>query len=184
MTCLIYYTGVQILMTTNCMKMEEREKLKKIGFVGFKTIRDLMGSCKDIPKDMGVYIVLREKEDFPVILEKRPFSRQENKYPSYLKTDLEEQWVKGTHIVYIGKAGGSGMKTGLNKRVGAYIKFGKDKKAAHGGGRSIWQLADVLDFVICWRVLSKEEPRKVEENMISEFQEKHDGMRPFANRQN
>jgi hypothetical protein len=162
--------------------MTEIEQLRKCGFVGFKTVLELMNSCKDIPKEKGVYVVLREKNEKPIILGKRPFDCQEDKYPSYMKSELEAKWVDGTQIVYIGKAGGSDQKTGLNKRLSTYIRFGKGQKAAHGGGRSIWQLGDVKELVVCWRVLSEEEPRCVEERMISEFRELHSGMRPFANR--
>jgi len=160
----------------------EREQLQKYGFEGFKTILELMNSCKEIPKLMGVYVVLRERNDHPMILEKRPFDCQEDKYPSYSKAELEEEWVEGTHIVYIGKAGGFGQKTELHKRLSTYIRFGKGKKAAHGGGRSIWQLADAQELIVCWRVLTDEEPCCVESKMIADFCKKHDGKRPFANR--
>ena len=162
--------------------MTEKEQLQRCGFVGFKTVLELMNSCKDIPKEMGVYVVLREKSEKPVILEKRPFACQEERYPSYPKFELEAKWVEGTQIIYIGKAGGSNQKTGLHKRLSTYIRFGEGQRASHGGGRSIWQLADATDLVVCWRVLSEEEPRCVEERMISEFRELHSGMRPFANR--
>ena len=160
----------------------EREQLQKYGFEGFKTILELMNSCKEIPKLMGVYVVLRERNDHPMILEKRPFDCQEDKYPSYSKAELEEEWVEGTHIVYIGKAGGFGQKTELHKRLSTYIRFGKGKKAAHGGGRSIWQLADAQELIVCWRVLTDEEPCCVESKMIADFCKKHNGKRPFANR--
>ena len=160
----------------------EREKLLRQGFEGFKTVRELMMSCRDIPKEMGVYVVLREKDERPKILEKRPFDCQEEKYPSYSKTELEKEWVEGTYIVYIGKAGGSEQKTGLHKRLSTYIRFGKGKKVAHGGGRSIWQLSDALDLVVCWRILSDEEPCCVESKMIANFRKQHDNKRPFANR--
>jgi hypothetical protein len=162
--------------------MTEKEQLQRCGFVGFKTVQELMNSCKDIPKEMGVYVILREKNEKPVILGKRPFDCQEERYPSYPKSELEAKWVEGTQIIYIGKAGGSDQKTELHKRLSTYIRFGKGQKAAHGGGRSIWQLADAKELVVCWRVLSEEEPRCVEERMISEFREAHNGMRPFANR--
>ena len=162
--------------------MTEIEQLQECGFVGFKTVLELMNSCKDIPKGMGVYVVLREKSDMPIIFERRPFNCQEERYPSYPKSELEAKWVDGTQIIYIGKAGGSNQKTGLHKRLSTYIRFGKGQRASHGGGRSIWQLADATDLVVCWRVLSEEEPRCVEERMISEFREAHNSMRPFANR--
>lgn len=160
----------------------EREQLQKYGFEGFKTIRELMSSCREIPKLMGVYVVLWEKDNRPTIMDKRHFDCQEDKYPSYSKAELEEEWVEGTHIVYIGKAGGFGQKTELHKRLSTYIRFGKGKKAAHGGGRSIWQLADAQELIVCWRVLTDEEPCCVESKMIADFCKKHNGMRPFANR--
>lgn len=162
----------------------EREQLQKYGFEGFKTIRELMSSCREIPKLMGVYVVLREKDNRPTIMDKRPFDCQKEKYPSYSKAELEEEWVEGTHIVYIGKAGGFGQKTELHKRLSTYIRFGKGKKAAHGGGRSIWQLADAQELIVCWRVLTDEEPCCVESKMIADFCKKHNGKRPFANRRN
>ena len=142
----------------------EREQLQKYGFEGFKTIRELMSSCREIPKLMGVYVVLREKNNRPTIMDKRPFDCQEDKYPSY------------------SKAGGFGQKTELHKRLSTYIRFGKGKKAAHGGGRSIWQLADAQELIVCWRVLTDEEPCCVESKMIADFCKKHNGKRPFANR--
>lgn len=162
--------------------MENRRYLKEQGFEGFKTVNELMNSCKDIPKQMGVYVVLREKESRPKIFGHRSFDCQEEKYPSYSKETLECEWVEGTHIVYIGKAGGNGQKTHLNKRLSTYIRFGMGKKAAHGGGRSIWQLADANELVVCWKVLLNEEPREVEQKMIADFAKVLNGKRPFANR--
>ena len=162
----------------------EREQLQKYGFEGFKTISELMQCCKGIPKSMGVYVVLREKDNRPTIMDKRPFNCQEDKYPSYSKAELEKEWIEGTHIVYIGKAGGFGQKTELHKRLSTDIRVGKGKKAAHGGGRSIWQLAEAQELIVCWRVLTDEEPCCVESKMIADFCKKHDGKRPFANRRN
>lgn len=164
--------------------MKEIEQLKEQSFKGFITIDELKKSCKAIPKEMGVYVVLREKDNYPVIFDKRPFDCQEDKYPSYTKLELENIWVEDTQIIYIGKAGGSGLKTELHKRLSTYIRFGKGKKATHGGGRSIWQLADVDDFVVCWKVLTDGEPSDIEHNMIAEFAKEHNGMLPFANRKN
>ena len=69
---------------------KDKQKLIELGFEGFKTVRELMMSCRDIPKAMGVYVVLREKNERPKILEKRPFDCLEEKYPSYSKTELEK----------------------------------------------------------------------------------------------
>lgn len=160
----------------------EREQLKVQDFKGFITIGELKKSYKAIPKEKGVYVVLREKDDRPEIYGKRPFDSQEKKYPSYTKQELEDKWVEGTHIVYIGKAGSSCQKTELHKRISTYIRFGKGKKAPHGGGRSIWQLADADDLVVCWKTLTEEEPCCVEFKMIVDFYNQHNNKLPFANR--
>lgn len=42
------------------------------------------------------------------------------------------------------------------------MSFGQGKPVGHWGGRLIWQLEDVKDLIVCWKVLEKEEPRDVE----------------------
>ena len=74
----------------------EREQLQKYGFEGFKTIRELMSSCREIPKLMGVYVVLREKNNRPTIMDKRPFDCQEDKYAS--NDDLKAELIKNIKV--------------------------------------------------------------------------------------
>ena len=181
MTCLIYYTGVQILMITNCMKMEEREKLKKIGFVGFKTIRNLMGSCKDIPKDMGVYVVLRENESEPQFIKEGSGGFFKGKNPNVSFSELKTNWIDNEPVVYIGKAGGSKNSATLQTRLEQYMRFGQGENIGHWGGRYIWQLEDSKDLVVGWKTLTDKEPREVERQMIADFKNAHGGKRPFAN---
>lgn len=95
--------------------------------------------------------------------------------------ELEANWVEGTSVVYIGKAGGVGSSATLQKRISQYIRFGQGANVGHWGGRYIWQLADSRDLVVCWKILTNEEPREVERLMIADFIDVHGGKRPFAN---
>lgn len=181
MTCLISYTGVQILMITNCMKMKEREQLKKLGFVGFKTVRELMNSCKDIPPNMGVYVVLRENESEPQFVKEGTSGFFKGKDPNVSFSELKTNWIDNEPVVYIGKAGGANSSATLQKRLGQYLRFGQGEDIGHWGGRYIWQLSDSQDLVICWKTLTDNEPREVERQMIADFKNAHGGKRPFAN---
>lgn len=54
----------------------------------------------------------------------------------------------GAHTVYLGK--GDKLRT----RLRTYARFGAgDPKAAHWGGRYIWQLADAAELLVAWREL-------------------------------
>lgn len=92
----------------------------------------------------------------------------------YSLSYLQEQYVNGTCILYIGKS------TNMRRRLRSYMRFGQGKRASHGGGRAIWQMTDVDDFVICWAE-TLENSRMVEWRMIQAFKLSHEGKRPFAN---
>ena len=94
--------------------------------------------------------------------------------PCYSLSYLQEQYVNGTCILYIGKS------TNMRSRLRSYMRFGQGKRASHGGGRAIWQMTDVDDFVICWAE-TLENSRMVEWRMIQAFKLSHEGKRPFAN---
>ena len=48
--------------------MNKRKDLKMNGFVGFKTIQELMGNNDCVPKEKGVYVIIREHNDYPTFL--------------------------------------------------------------------------------------------------------------------
>ena len=160
---------------------KDKDWLMSLGFTGFTPVCEIKRNM--LPKTMGVYVVLRESDALPQFLERRTFSSQEKKYPSYPLKELYERWVKGAHIVYIGKAGCFGQKATLQSRIGSFLSFGRGKKASHGGGRSIWQLVDHDYLMFCWKVLTDITPCKVEHDMIADFMEQY-GKRPFANLNN
>lgn len=145
-------------------------------FKGFKTIRELKESCSEVPSSNGVYLVLRRNNQQPVfsISSLGGYVKVPNDSPCYSLSYLQEQYVNGTCILYIGKL------TNMRSRLRSYMRFGQGKRASHGGGRAIWQMTDVDDFVICWAE-TLENSRMVEWRMIQAFKLSHEGKRPFAN---
>lgn len=145
-------------------------------FKGFKTIRELKESCSEVPSSNGVYIVLRRNNQKPIfsISSLGGYVKVPNDSPCYSLPYLQEQYVNGTCILYIGKS------TNMRSRLSSYMRFGQGKRASHGGGRAIWQMADVDDFVVCWAE-TLENSRSVEKRMIQAFKLRHAGKRPFAN---
>lgn len=145
-------------------------------FKGFKTIRELKESCSEVPSSNGVYLVLRRNNQQPIfsISSLGGYVKVPNDSPCYSLSYLQEQYVNGTCILYIGKS------TNMRSRLRSYMRFGQGKRASHGGGRAIWQMTDVDDFVICWAE-TLENSRMVEWRMIQAFKLGHEGKRPFAN---
>lgn len=160
--------------------MEDKDLLKKDGFRGFYSVKEL-NEFKEIrqlsskvPATKGVYVVLRVSNTNPCFLEKGAGGSYRGKDPNVSIAELERNWIDGTSIVYIGKA------TKLKNRISSYLRFCNTQAASHWGGRYIWQLADSSNLIICWKEVS-ENPRKVEEKMIQDFKKEHGGQRPFAN---
>ena len=145
-------------------------------FKGFKTIRELKESCSEVPSSNGVYLVLRRNNQKPIfsIYSLGGYVKVPNDSPCYSLPYLQEQFVNRTCILYIGKS------TNMRRRLSSYMRFGQGKRASHGGGRAIWQMTDVDDFVVCWAE-TLENSRSVEKRMIQAFKLRHAGKRPFAN---
>lgn len=160
---------------------KEIERLKSYGFTGFIPVRQLRFSTDVIPKTRGVYIVIRDKTTGPSFLPVGTGGFFKEKNPNVSVSELESNWVEGTKIVYIGKAGDPGKKATLNSRIKQYLRFGKGEKAGHSGGRYIWQLSDAEDLIFAWKPLPEEIPSEIETRLIREFKTAHQGRRPFAN---
>ncbi len=159
-----------------------RKYLQAQGFEGFKTMGELMdGARTQIPAQKGVYVVLRESESAPQFLTEGTGGFFKGKNPNVPISELKANWVEGTPVVYIGKAGGSSSSATLQKRLSQYLSIGQGANVGHWGGRYIWQLADSRDLIVCWKTLSSDDPREVEQQMITDFKATHGGKRPFAN---
>ncbi len=160
--------------------MEDKDLLKKDGFRGFYSVKEL-NEFKEIrqfsskvPATKGVYVVLRVSNTNPCFLKEGTGGHYKGKDPNVSIAELERNWVDGTSIVYIGKA------TILKSRISSYLRFGNKRATSHWGGRLIWQLADSSDLIICWKEVY-EDPREVEKKMIQNFKKAHGNQRPFAN---
>lgn len=116
--------------TVQVPKSWDLEGLKGIGFQGFKKLVGLRKSY--LPADKGIYVVLRATTAPPVFLPKTASMSIAAKKSNYSIEVLENAWVSGASVVYIGKTEAAG---GLAERVHAFAT----KSASHSGGRALWQ---------------------------------------------
>ena len=156
------------------------EDIKNQGFVGFLKISDLMKDSSKIPDSPGVYMVLYPGKDIPTFIHPGTGGFFKDKDPNKPESFLQQNWVKDTVVVYIGKAGGTGKSATLFTRLRMYLRFGQGAPVGHYGGRLIWQIKNSGDLLICWKTMISGEPRNVEAGLIGEFVNHYD-KRPFAN---
>ena len=162
------------------MNIENIKSIKNSGFSGFKKISELKLNTSLIPKIKGVYLVLCPDNTKIEFVEKGTGGFFKDKNPNIIVIDLQKIWIESARIIYIGKAGGSNSKATLNSRIKQYLNFGQGKKVGHWGGRFIWQIKNVDDYIICWKELLKDEPRNIEIKLMGLFRQKYH-TRPFAN---
>jgi hypothetical protein len=153
--------------------------IKQAGFTGFKTKRELFLDSTCIPKQRGVYLILVNKPD-PVFLLTGTGGFFKGKDPNVSLSYLQNNWVSGAGVIYIGKAGSITGKATLHSRLNQYFKFGQGRNVGHWGGRLIWQLENAKELIVCWKTLPDVEPRVVEAALIQDFVRQF-GKRPFAN---
>lgn len=158
--------------------------IRRAGFAGFMPIRRLreteLRAVPGNPGDIGVYLVLRPVNDAPIFLRENPGGHFKGRDPTVPVEKLQSNWVTGSPVVYIGKAGAVGSSVTLRSRLGLYLKFGAGFPVGHWGGRLIWQLSNSDDLIVCWKKTRGKAPRGVEKEMIRAFVEAF-GRRPFAN---
>ena len=166
--------------------MDEIDELIEDGFVGFVTFRDLRaGAIDDIPDHQGVYVICIPADYNVEFLNDSIGGWFKGKNPSVDLNVLSSNWISGTRIIYVGRAGG--LRKGgrvsratLRKRLKQYSKFGVGIKIGHWGGRFIWQLKNSDSFLVAYRPLVEDNPVDVETRMLENFSRKY-GKLPFAN---
>lgn len=158
--------------------MVDIDGLNLLGFSGLTTAFELWESrYRTVPKEHGVYLVRRLSTTPHVFLQRSEAGWFKGEDPSYPLEIVEQNWVLGASVVYIGKAGGT---RGLRQRVGQLIDFAYGKPIGHRGGRLLWHLADWKNLQIQWRVCDCGLADGVESELIERFRQKY-GVRPFAN---
>jgi len=166
------------------MNFNDIGEIKQAGFIGFKRMSELFKDSSTISNTKGVYFILYLDNKTPNFLKVGTGGYFKERDPNVSLGELELNWVENTIVVYIGKAGGifQGKESDatLKKRLKTYFSFGKGNKAAHCGGRYIWQIENSNDLVVCWKPTPNQEPADIESNYIKEFTKKNH-KRPFAN---
>ena len=154
-----------------------RSGLGDAGFQGFVTFAALRADrFAGVPQAGGAYVVLREADSVPAFLPANPGGRCKGKDPTLPPTKLQERWVAGAHVIYIGKA------NDLRRRLRQYSRFGAGQAVGHWGGRLIWQLAQADQLVVAWReVAAAQAPADLERDLLDAFCMQY-GSLPFANR--
>lgn len=164
------------------MQFTSVDDLRRAGFEGFHTFATLRASrLAEVPRGWGVYAVIAEPRLEPQFLSVGSGGYFKGKNPNVPVAVLAASWVPETIVLNIGKAGGTGSSSTLQKRLDTYLKFGAGKPVGHYGGRYIWQLAGCEMLQLCWMVTERE-PRDVERELIETFSRRY-GKRPFANLQ-
>lgn len=155
-----------------------RHALEHGGFVGFVPFSALTTDA--VPTAPGVYAVVRTAEAAPAFTPESPAGHFKGKDPAVAVEVLQQKWVDGPEVLYIGKATlGSTGKRGLRKRIDEYRRIGAGQPVGHWGGRYIWQLEDHDDLLVAWNA-TDEDAAAVESRMLNHFAERY-GVLPFAN---
>jgi hypothetical protein len=155
------------------------ESLRAVGFDGFATVAELAGSrCAEVPVARGVYLVVREPALPPKFMPSSAAGMFRGQKASVKPETLAEKWVRDAIVLYVGQAGGTGVRGQLQQRIKRYIRFGSGKSVAHWGGRYVWQLADHRRLRFAW--MPSEEPAALEARMLEVFAARF-GALPFAN---
>lgn len=144
-------------------------------FDGGRTFDELNMDSSAVPCTGGAYVVLRTSAETPTFLDQSSGGHFKGEDPTVAVAVLEEKWVPGAQVVYIGNSGD------LRRRIGAYCAFGAGRPVGHWGGRYIWQLADCGDLRVVWRrCVEGQTPDELEALLIGRFKERN-GRLPFAN---
>lgn len=162
------------------MNFNSIDDIKKAGFVGFQTMKELFVDSSQLPLVKGVYLVLNLDKKVPSFLQVGSGGHFKGKNPNISVQQLQSNWIDKTLVVYIGKAGSDSSSATLKSRLKQYFGFGKGKNIGHWGGRLIWQIAASNNLMVCWKTLPNEDPRTFEGQLIRDFVTQFSN-RPFAN---
>ena len=154
------------------------EEFQSQGFEGFLSVSKLKSVkfLNTVPRQTGVYLVLNPTQEKPEFLDESVGGHFRGRNPTKCPSFLEENWVDGAKILYVGHA----PKRTLYKRISELIRFGSKNPIGHWGGRLIWQLENHNELLICW--LAHKDPVEIRNKIIREFEFEYKAL-PFANLQ-
>jgi hypothetical protein len=157
-----------------------REALETSGFEGFTPVSQLAAGGLDVvPLGPGVYVVLRISVAEPTFLRRSRGGWFKGNDPTVPVSLLEDRWLPAVQTVYIGKAtAGTSGSSGLRKRIGQLVSYGRGRPVGHQGGRYLWQLDDSDALVVAWR--PERDPTAAENHLLASFLDAF-GRLPFAN---
>jgi len=138
--------------------------MKEKGFTGFLTFNELWMSTDSISKSKGVYMVLYTTPEPPLFNTVGTGGHFKGRNPNILISELQNNWIDKTQVIYIGKAGGDGKSATLHSRLTDYLRFGQGKNVGHWGGRYIYQLNNPGSLVLCWKAVPN--PSQYETQLI------------------
>jgi hypothetical protein len=144
------------------------------GFRPATTAEALRVSCATVTVGGGVYVVLSPDTGRPKFLDESSGGHFKGRDPTVSVARLQQEWVDGTRVLYVGNAGC------LQSRIKQLIGFGYGKPVGHWGGRLLWQLAGRERLLVAWRETPGEDPAEVESRMLTAFSAEFH-RRPFAN---
>ena len=162
------------------MNFNDTNDMKKNGFLGFKSVKELWVDKSSIPKSRGVYIVINPAYNKTEFINPGVGGFFKGKDPNISLAELRNNHVDNSQVVYIGKAGSISGRATLRSRLGQYLRFGETKNVGHWGGRLIWQLKNHDELIFCWKEEPTNDPREIEKQLLGEYI-KQFGVRPFAN---
>lgn len=159
-----------------------RAGLEAAGYEGFVTFGELRQH--GAPTKPGIYIVLRPESVDPSFLSTSPAGKHKD-FSEQIER-LEQNWIRGAEVVYIGLATHGSRRDGIHRRLKQFRRTGAGTADNHGGGVWIFQLADADNLLVCWRLADDESDAYVEaleHHLIADFTEREEhGRWPFANR--
>jgi hypothetical protein len=161
------------------MNFNNINSLGSEGFVGFKSVKELWKNKTCIPKIKGIYLVI-DKIGTPDFIIPGVGGFFKGKDPNVSITELNNNFIPNSLVIYIGKAGSPAGEATLYSRLGQYLRFGQGKNVGHWGGRLVWQLKHHTDLIFCWKPTLEDDPREIEKTLIQEFISRF-GRKPFAN---
>ncbi|WP_156882921.1 hypothetical protein [Rhodovulum sp. P5] len=149
------------------------------GFTAAGSFEDILLNPSRVPDAQGVYAVGFDPSEKPEFLGIGTGGFFKGQNPNVSVSELHENWVSGASVLYFGKAGGTGQKSNLRTRLVAFARFGCGKRAAHWGGRMMWQIANARSLPVFCRTTS-DDPHALKRCLLKGFVSEY-GRLPFAN---